>query len=540
MADDDRPEPDLAPDLAPEPATEPALEPEPAPEPAPEPDSSAAAPRARGIGRTVTVISLRVVRGLVGAAAALAVILAVGFVPLPTVGIAPLAVRVEPQPADLLALCSGALLRLGDDAGENAGQPTAVGVPELTVAASGGSVERSALGQSDAGTGGTPQAPVALRVASSANALLSVAQSQNATGEGGLRGFAAASCPEPTSSAWLVGGATTVGRTTLLLLANPTAVTAQVTVSMWGESGPVTAPGMSGISVPAGGQRVLPLSGFAPGLSSPVLHVEARGGQVVAALQTSVIRVLDPGGVDLVSAGAPPARAVTIPAVRIFDEQGVSSSLGIAGYDDLEAVLRVGNPGEAEAKVEVSVVPAAAGGSATSFDLEIDPGGVLDTPLAAALPLGAAPFSDGSYTVTVTSDQPVVAGVRTSTATTPSSDADGGLQPGRSDLAWAASAPALRGDVAVAVADGPAPMLALAAADGLAHTVTLTPLGAGNALTLAVPASGSLAVAVAPGGYRLTGTAGVAAALSFAGAGALAGYPLASPREADSVIVVRP
>ena len=68
-------------------------------------------------------------------------------------------------------------------------------------------------------------------------------------GAGGLAGLAATACAEPTSSTWLVGGAATVGRTTLLLIANPTAVAAEVSIRMWGESGAITAPGMAGIDV---------------------------------------------------------------------------------------------------------------------------------------------------------------------------------------------------------------------------------------------------------------------------------------------------
>src|SRR5690606_24170012 len=109
----DTPELDTA---EPGPAAEPGpVEPEPvAVHPAPEAGS------APGMGRTVTVISLRVVRGLAGMAAAAAVIAAVGLVPLPTLGITPLATTVEPEPADLLALCPGATLRLGDETGANA------------------------------------------------------------------------------------------------------------------------------------------------------------------------------------------------------------------------------------------------------------------------------------------------------------------------------------------------------------------------------------------------------------------------------------
>ncbi len=506
----------------------------PTPTPVPEAESGP------GIGRTVTVISLRVVRGLAGVAAAVAVVAAVGLVPLPTIGVTPLATTVEPQPADLLALCPGSALRLGDETGADAGRAFAVGRPEVTIASS-GAPDRIPLTTDEAGAAGAAQAPSLVRLAPSSGAVLAAAQAQSLDGDGDLSGLTAVGCTEPTSSAWLVGGATTVGRTTLLLLANPTEVDAEVTVRLWGETGEVVAPGMQGIRVPAGGQRVLSLAGFAPGLASPVVHVEARGGQVVAALQTSVTRVLDPGGIDLVSAGAAPARDTVIPGVRIEDAAGVASSLGLEGYDDLVAVVRIGNPGETTAEVEVAVTSSAEGGDATSFHLEVPAGQVLDTELSAALELGADPFADGSYTVTLRSDAPIVAAARSSTVPAPTTDADGDLRPGAADLAWFASASGLTGDVAVAVADGPNPTLVAAAADGAAHELTLTPLGGGDPIRVAVPASGSVAVEVEPGaGYLLGGARGVAVGIGFADTSLLAGYPIVAPRAGDSPLVIRP
>lgn len=491
-----------------------------------------------GLGHAVTIISLRVVRGLAGMAAAAAVIAAVGLVQLPTIGITPLATTVEPQPADLLAVCPGAALRLGDETGANAGRAFPVGTPEVTVV-SDGTPSRTPLA-SDTEGGGNAQAPTLVRLPPSDDAVLAAAQAQSLD-RGGLRGLAVAGCTEPTSSAWLVGGATTVGRTTVLLLANPTEVEAEVEVSMWGESGAVAAPGMKGITVPAGSQRVLALSGFAPDLVSPVVHVEARGGQVVAALQTSVTRVLDPGGLDLVSAGAAPARELVIPAVRIVDAEGVASSLGLEGYEDLEAVVRIGNPGDATATVEVSVTSTSAGGPATSFQLQVPPGQVSDTSLATALPLGAEPFADGSYTVTLHADLPVVAGVRTSTIPIPATGPDGELQPGGADLAWFASASGLTDESTVAVAGAPDAVLVAASTDGAAHTLTLTPIEGGADISIEVPATGSTATPLDAGtGYLLRGADGVAAGLSFASPGGIAGYPLVAPRAADSPIVIRP
>lgn len=495
---------------------------------------------ASGRGRRITLVSLRVVRGLVGAAAAAIVIGAVGLVPLPTVGIDPLAVTVEPDPADLLQLCTGPLLRLGDDSGDNAGQASAVGRPDLTTASDGGTPTSTALPQSDAGTGGTDRAPTVLGLAASADAALAGAQSQSSTGAGDLAGLATSACAEPTSSAWLVGGATTVGRTALLLIGNPTAVSAEVTIRMWGESGPITAPGMA-IEIAPGEQKVLPLAGFAPGVASPVVHVEARGGQVVAALQTSVIRVLDPGGVDVTGAAASPATSSVVPAVRIFDELGVSSSLGLADHEDLEAIARVGNPGDVDATVQVSLLPTAATGDATSFEITVPAGTVTDVPLASAIELGAAPFADGSYSVAFQSDAPVVTAVRASTTPAPTAGAGGTPQPGPVDLAWFASAPALQGDALVAVAAAPAPVLVAVNPDNEERTLVLEPLDGGAPLQLVLPPARPAAVPLTPGtGYRVLDADGVRIGLTFASRGALAGYTLRPAREADTALVVRP
>ena len=231
-------------------------------------------------------------------AAAVAVILVVGLVPLPTVAIQPPSVEVEPQPADEVRVCAGAILRLGDETGQDAGTGVALGDPSVRSAAVGGTLRPGVLEATDAGTGGTSAAPAVFQLTPEPGATLAAAQSQVVDDEG-FSGYAATACAEPSGSVWLVGGATTIGRTTLLTLANPTEVDATVSLSIFGENGAVTAPGMSGIHVAAGSQRVLSLAGFAPELLSPVVHVESRGGRVAAWLQQSITRILDPGGVEL-------------------------------------------------------------------------------------------------------------------------------------------------------------------------------------------------------------------------------------------------
>ncbi|QNO37026.1 hypothetical protein H4J02_11235 [Protaetiibacter sp. SSC-01] len=497
--------------------------------------------RTPGAGRRATVVSLRIVRGIVGLAAAAAVVAAVGLVPLTTFGVEPLGTVVEPEPADLQTVCPGSLLRLGDESGGEAGSVFPVGTPTLTTAAEPGEPAASALAGGDASGSSTAQQPTTLVLPASESAVLAAAQRQDPGGQGGISGLAATACAEPTSSAWLVGGGTTVGRTSILHLVNPTAVAADVTLELWSESGQVRAPGMAGITVPAGGRLALPLSGFAPDLASPVVHVEARGGQVVAWLQTSVTRVLDPGGVDLVAAGSAPARELVIPAVRIHNATAVAGSLGIEGYDDLASIIRLGNPGDEVANVEVSLTPVTGGASPSTFEVSLAGGEVSDTPLEAAHELGEEILADGSYLVSVRSDVPVVAGVRTSTIDAPTQRGDGRLVPGDADLAWYASAAELREDAALAVASAASPVLVAVSVDGEAHTLQLVSLEGDGELTVEVPAIGAVAATLPGGsGYRIRGGEGVAAAVSFAGSGAIASYPVVSPRAADAPLVVRP
>ena len=82
-----------------------------------------------------------------------------------------------------------------------------------------------------------------------------------------------------------------------------------------------------------------------PGCVSPVVHVEARGGQVTASLQQSIVRGLDAVGVDLVDAAPDPATDLTFPGVRIFDSVGTNRALSLDDWGDVAPIVRILNPG---------------------------------------------------------------------------------------------------------------------------------------------------------------------------------------------------
>jgi hypothetical protein len=509
----------------------------------PAPEDAVTASGRSGRVRRLAIVGLRVVSGTVGIAAAVAVIAAVGLIPLPSHSISAPTVVVTPKPADQTRLCAGGLLRLGDVTGQNAGTASSIGAPSVRSGGIRASLQDSQLPASDAGSGGTASAPRQLTLPATAGSTLSGAQSQVAEAQD-YTGFAAASCAEPSGSIWLVGGSTKVGRTTLITLANASGVDATVALTILSPDGAVNAPGMAGIVVKAGEQRVISLAGFAPGVASPVVHVVARGGQVTAYLQQSIVRGVDAGGVDIINAGAEPATHLVIPGIRVRNSVGVNRALALADWDDVIAAVRVAVPGGTAAKVQVSLLPQGPKLTGLSFEMDVTAGQVKELPLdsAAETDGGNVAIPDGDYTVVLNSDQPVVAGARVSTVvnSATSSSLNSDTSAPASDFAWYASAPVLTGDTAVSIAPGSSPELSASNPGTTPITLVLAAQG-GQDLTLNVPAGGSASIPVATGtSYLLTGAKGLVVGISYAGDALLAAYPVASALPVSGPISIHP
>jgi len=503
-------------------------------------------PERAGRARSAALIGLRVAAGTAGILASVVVIAVVGLVPIPSHRVAVPTVTVTPRPADQVRVCPGGLLRLGDESGQNANTPSALGAPAVTAAGIGAELTGQPIGQSDAGTGGGADAPRQFTIPAAAGSTLAGAESQVADASD-YTGLAASSCAEPSGSIWLVGGSTAVGRTTLLTLTNPSPVDATVALTILSSDGPVNAPGMSGIIVKAGSQRVIPLAGYAPDVATPVVHVVSRGGQVVAALQQSIVRGLDAGGTDLIGAAGAPAKHLVIAGVRIFDAVGVNKTLALSDWDDVVAAVRVAVPGTHAAKVQVSMVPQEAKLDGLSFEMDVSSGQVTELGLdsAAGTDSGTVAIPDGLYSVVIDADQPVVAGVRVSTAVDPSPGGAGATVSDTvappSDFAWFSPSPVLNGDTAVAIARGPSPMLSVVNPTRADVTVTLDAQGGGGNLSLTIPAGGSASIAVDPDTvYLLRQARGLNAAVSYAGSARLAHYPVASAGPVSGPIVIHP
>lgn len=463
------------------------------------------------------------------AAAALVVgaVVTAAYVPWPEHRAAPASVLVQPAESRQQRVCPGPLLALGEDAAAATTASSIGAAARVIVAEPADAVLEEIPLQSDddprAEENGGPVA-IAAEPGAVAAGMLAGAQSQSASTET-LAGFAAAACAEAVSESWLVAGATNLGRSGLVLLANPSDVTATVDVRVVGETGPVEAPSGLGVIVPPRSERVLSLAGLAPNLASPVVHVSATGGAIAASLEHSVVVGLAPAGVELTGATAAPATSQVIPGLVVPQGGGVEASEDHA-EGDVHPAVRLFAPGEDPVDVSIGVVAdSGAGGSA--IEVTLQPGRTTDVPLGV--------LDAGTYTVRVEADAPVVAAARATVGGT-AGQTDAAAP---SDLAWTVATAPLLGSAVVAIPEGPSPTLHLVNPGGSPAEARVTIDGAERAVQ--VPAAGAASIEVgSAASVVLTGSEGLHASVSFRGSDELASFGVQPPGPSDAPIRVYP
>ncbi|AYG04293.1 DUF5719 family protein [Gryllotalpicola protaetiae] len=450
---------------------------------------------------TLTRAGVRVLAGAAGLAASAAVAVAAFTLPLPSAQAQPVSRTVTPVPAAATVACPGPVLALGSSASTSG--LSALGAPTVVSGGDGSSPASIELTAADV-TGGGAGPGAFQQPASSAQhePLLAAAQSYSAN-SADLRGLAAANCAQPDFEQWLVGGATSLGATTLVILTNPGDVAATVSIDVYFEQGKAAAAGGRGIVVQPHTQHAVPLSGLAPNARATVVHVTSTGGTVSAALQESEITGVTPQGVDFVGPTAPPSKHVVVPgAVVVPAAQGA----GTAGTDTGGGVpvLRVLPIGGKNAKLTIGVKPEGASGTGTASTVTVTHGVVSEVPLDK--------LAKGTYTVTVESSEPVVAAVHSTTT-----DAAAG-----SDFAWYAAAQPLTGPIAIPLAPGPAAFLHFVNPTSAAVTLKLE--GPGGS-TVAVPAGASISRPISQRGVlTATDAQGLYVTVGYSAPGQLAGY----------------
>jgi hypothetical protein len=474
--------------------------------------------------RRIVATGARVVTGVVVGALAVVVAGAALVVPLPTVTATPASFTVDPAPAEEVRACTGPLVRLSDDTGQDATAISSVGAAQVVAAAdqAGVALDQSVLASPDDRAASEATAPARIGLpaeASTGQTLFGAAQSQTVA-SGDLVGFASTSCGEAGADSWLVSGATTVGRTSFVFLSNPGDVPAVVDLTIYGDQGLVESPGAKNIDVPARSTRILSLAGLAPDLGDPVIHVVASVGAVYAAVQQSVVRGLEPGGVEMAGPTTAPATSQTLAGVQIAGTSAIAERLGDPDASDLQSVLRLFVPGTDPAAVTVRIAEEKSGGAQTEYQVGLTPGVVTEFPLQ--------DIPDGIYSITTESDQPIVIGARTSTVVN-----------GANDFAWYQAVEPLEPSFFVATADGPNPRLHLVNTSGADVAVTMTtPSGVQTSVTI-VP--GTRYVPLESGAaYAVTTSAPLSAAVTYFGEGFSSSYPISRPSPAAAPVVVYP
>lgn len=472
--------------------------------------------------RGVAITSGRIVTGLVGIGIAAITIAAAGQLTLPTIETAPRDIRVTPVVGDQSLVCPGPLLALAQDA-TAATAAGSFGPASVDFGAAEETPTTSQLTAPDNTSGAADGGPTVITVPGATDGTvtpLSGAQSQTAN-QAEVAGLAAAACTPASAESWLVGGSSDIGRTTLVLVSNPSAVDANVTLEVFGAAGRIDAPGAAGIVVATGTQRVIALTGLAPNEPTPVVHVTSEGGQVVAALQQSTVRVLTPGGVEVQGPTAPPSTDLVVPGLVVTAPAAPGASSDTASVDDRATALRLLAPGAEAADIVITATRENSKDEPIVIDATIQPG----VPGEIAL----AELPAGEFSLEITSTQPVVAAAR------------GNAREGAAeDFAWFGATPTLGDTAAFTVPSGPGQKLHLVNPSGDAADITLTAAD-GKETTATIGAGAGVTIGVGAGqSYVLSGADGLHASVSLGAPGRLTSLPVIPPNPLAAPISVYP
>ena len=477
------------------------------------------------------------VTGIVSAGAIALGIAALVTVPLPEYIGTPPSLSVAPVPALQQRVCPGPLLEVSPQATEDI-TFYSTGQALYSEASSEKNFDSWWLDAVDNLNDSLSAAPKVISVPPAESAeeapVLARNQIEQAATEA-LSGLAAASCSEPANDLWLVGGSTEVGRTTLLTLSNPTEVTATVSLEVFTEQGYIDSTAADGIIVLPGEQRILSLAGYAPDAIAPVVRVMSVGGQILANLQQSVTRTLMPSGVEWIAPGSGAATQQIIAGVVLSGQQDHDRSEVSDVTSDLEPGIRILVPGEKNSEVTVTLLSNE--GKKVEFTANLSAKKVTQLPTAGV--------PDGVYTVIVTAQEPLVAGVRTvqdSTAAVPELGATPIATPtatpsatpapelvapvvapgaafGGGDFTWIASSSYLTDQMLIPVPAGPAPLVSFYNPANRTADVTLSAQGSKD-ITITVKAGEMASAQLASNAkYTVKGAQGLVGGMTFIGSG---------------------
>ena len=311
--------------------------------------------------------------------------------------------------AELQLVCPGGAILSGGSAGTSVGQFARLGKAAVTV---GGADLTSTTVQALNGEGNSARGSASFGAASSASIGLS-SQQQGSTAlnasqlqlaaNARLNGLLGASCQAPRTDLWLIGGDTSTGRETLLLLSNPSKADATVSVTAIGLGGATAS--SSGISVVAGGSQVVPVSSILPETKSIAIHITSHGSAIAAWLQQRTLRGLNYAGADFVGPSPDFANQVQVPGILIRgSKDGNALASSNADYFDLIPTLRIYNPNSKAINFTAQIT----GADSKSFGTVI-----RDTvPANSVSDFTITGLQDGDYAAFIDADATIGASVR--------------------------------------------------------------------------------------------------------------------------------
>lgn len=450
----------------------------------------------------------RAVTGLAITAAAGAGALLLGTLELPTIEREPHAVTVNTmQTGERSLVCAGAFPELGADPSR---PEIALPVGEATVLVAGDG-ELTTL----EGNPADPTSVSGARVLTGApDAALAAAQTQTLSSPT-LSGTVASNCVEPVNEQWLLGGGSTLGKTTTLSLGNASAVPATVQISVFDENGEIDAVQTAGVIVAPNSEQVVSLNGYAPNRERLAVKVASTGAPVAASIGVALSDGITPVGVSTITRQLRAETQVVIPGVAnedVHDHEEVPTDTG--PNDRFPVLVQALTPGDAEGKASVYAVDPA--GKRTDL-------GVLELSPRTVANLAVPAWPHDATAIVIESEVPVFAG------------AQGSANSGSThDFNWFAPAPEIPADTPTPAAVVSGGLLVLANPGAVDAEVTIV----GTKETkVTVPASAAITVAVG-GAQTLTSTAPLRAGVRVLGSGSIAGYPITPSAERTGELTV--
>lgn len=212
--------------------------------------------------------------------------------------------------------------------------------------------------------------------------------------------LAAAECGEPVPEQWFTGVGAGARHRSVLELVNPDAGPAVVDATLYGRSGPVEAPGLRGVAVPAGGVVRIDLAATVPRRDELALHLTTSRGRV----RTSIRDVFDSLGPGPPSSDWLPAQAEPTTSNLML---GLEPGPG-------QRTLVLANAGEDQTRATVKIVTGDSVFTPEGVDeITVPPLSVTRVTLSEVL---AGEAVEGALGLLVESRAPITAGLRSITS----------------------------------------------------------------------------------------------------------------------------